>query len=132
MNLHGLVRGAIGAINPDIQAQYQASAGSAQSASFKQIPAYAATVPVRIQAQPLKASDLRLVEALGLAGVFRSVHMFGINQGITRPNQKGGDYLTFPQYPGAAAQPWLTIQVMEQWPDWCRVLVCLQTSGPAL
>jgi hypothetical protein len=131
MNLHGLVRGAIQSINPDITAQYQASTGSAQGANFKQVPAYAAAVPVRIQAQPLKPSDLKLIEALGMAGVFRSVHMFGLNQGITRPNQKGGDYLTFPQFPGMAAQPWLTVQVMEQWPEWCRVLVCLQTAGPA-
>lgn len=131
MNLHGIVRGAIGAVNADIAAQWRVSAGSTQGANFKQVPAYTAAVPVRIQAQPLKASDLRLVEALGMAGVFRSVHMFGLNQGITRPNQKGGDYLFFPQAPGLAAQPWLTVQVMEQWPDWCRVLVNLQTSGPA-
>lgn len=130
MNLHAIVRGAITSVNPDILAQFQVSTGNTQSASFKQVPSYAAAVPVKIQAQPLKASDLHLVEALGLAGIFRSVHMFGLNQGITRPNQKGGDYLTFPQFPGMAAQPWLTIQVMEQWPDWCRVLVCLQLTGP--
>lgn len=130
MNLHGLVRGAIQSVNPDIPAQYVASAGNTQSASFKQVPAYAAAVPVRIQAQPLKYSDLMHVEALNIAGVFRSVHLYGLNQGITRPNQKGGDYLQFPQFPGMATQWWLTISVREQWPDWARVLVCLQTAGP--
>lgn len=130
MNLHGIVRGAITTVNPDIAAQWRVSAGSTQGANFKQVPAYATAVPVRIQSQPLKYSDQLHVQALNLAGIFRSVHMFGLNQGITRPNQKGGDYLQFPQAPGMAAQWWLTISVREQWPDWCRVLVCLQTSGP--
>lgn len=128
MNLHGIVRGAITSVNPDILAQFQVSTAPTQTASFKQVPAYAAAVPVRIQAQPLKASDLRHVEALNITGIFRSVHMFGLNQGVTRPNNKGGDLLTFLQFPGMTPQLWKTISVMEQWPDWCRVLVVLQTD----
>lgn len=130
MNLHALVRGAIQSVNPDITAQYLASTGSTQGANFKPVPSYAPQVPVRVQAQPLKYSDLQHVEALNLAGIFRSVHMYGINQGITRPNQKGGDYLQFSQAPGMAPQWWLTVSVREQWPDWCRVLVCLQVGNP--
>lgn len=128
MNLHGLVRGAIQTVNPDIAAQFQVSTGAGQTAAFKQVPTYAAAVPVRIQSQPLRPSDLRHVESLNITGVFRSIHMYGLNQGVTRPNNKGGDLLTFAQFPGMTAQVWKTISVMEQWPDWCRVLVVLQTD----
>lgn len=128
MNLHGIVRGAIQSVNPDIVAQFQVSTGATPSASFKQTPTYATAVPVRIQSQPLRASDLRHVEALNIAGIFRSVHMYGLNQGVTRPNNKGGDLLTFSQVPGMTPQVWKTLSVMEQWPDWCRVLVVLQTD----
>lgn len=126
MNLHKMVRGAITSVNRDVQAFFLASTGSTTSASGVRAPAYAAAVPVNIQAQALRASDLRHLSSLNIQGVMRSVHMYGNAQGVVRPNQKGGDLLRFPQVPGAAVQDWLVVCVFETWPDWCRVAVCLQ------
>lgn len=126
INMHATVRGAIGTVNNDISAMFQASTGNTPTVSGKQTPTYAAAVPVKIQSQPLKYSDLQHVNNLNLSGTFRSVHMYGNTEGVVRPTQQGGDLLTFKQSPGVASQVWLVVQVMEVWAEWSRVLVCLQ------
>lgn len=126
MNLHGIVRGAITSVNPDITAMFQRSTGNTVSAAGKQVPTYATAVPVQIQAQATDGDDLKHIEALNIQGVFRAVYMYGNTQGVVRPNQKGGDLLQFEQTPGSGQQTWLVVKVTETWPDWSRVLVCLQ------
>ena len=126
INMHATVRGAIGTVNNDISAMFQASTGNTPNASGKQTPTYATAVPVKIQSQPLKYSDLQHVNNLNLSGTFRSVHMYGNTEGVVRPTQQGGDLLTFKQSPGVAARTWLVVSVMEVWAEWSRVLVCLQ------
>jgi hypothetical protein len=132
MNLHGIVRGAIGSVNPDITAQFQASTGpSAPDAAGNITPTYAAAVPVRCQVQPLSRGDLRQVESLNLQGVFRTIFMFGNTQGVVRVNQQGGDLLTFPQFQGQGASTWLIVSVDGPWNvedgGWTKVIVCLQS-----
>lgn len=128
INMHAAVRGQIPAINPDITATFQASTGNTVSPAGKQTPTYAAPVPVVIQSQPLKYSDLQHINNMNLTGVFRSIHMYGNTQGVVRPTQQGGDLLTFKQAPGSNPQVWKVVQVMETWPQWCRVLACLQVN----
>lgn len=97
-------------------------------------PTYADAVPVRCQVQPLSRGDLRQIETLNLQGVFRSIFMFGNTQGVVRPNQQGGDLLTFPQFQGQPAATWLIVSVDGPWNveqgGWCKVLVCLQSPLP--
>src|SRR5579872_6223006 len=112
INMHAAVRGMIPAVNPDIMAQFQASTGNTPNVSGKQTPTYATAVPVRIQSQPLKYSDLQHVNNMNLTGVFRSVHMYGNTQGVVRPTQQGGDLLTFKQTPTSATQTWKVVSVM--------------------
>jgi len=126
INMHATVRGAITSVNNDIAAMFQASTGNTPNATGKQTPSYATAVPVKIQSQPLKYSDLQHINNMNLTGVFRSIHMYGNTQGVVRPTQQGGDLLTFKQSPGVATQTWLVISVMETWAEWSRVLVCLQ------
>jgi hypothetical protein len=52
--------------------------------------------------------------------------MYGNTQGIVRPTQQGGDLLTFPLVPNGPAFTWKVVEVSETWPDWCKVIVCLQ------
>lgn len=126
MNLHAIVRGAITTVNPDTTAGYQKATGYTTSAAGKRTPAYAASVDVPAQVQAAGGSDLEHTEYLNIAGVYRAVYMYGNTQGVVRPDAKGGDLLSFAQVPGGTVQTWLVIKVDETWPDWCRVIVCLQ------
>jgi hypothetical protein len=132
MNLHGTVRGAITSINPDKAAQFFASTGpSSPDASGNVTPAYSAAVPVRVQVQPLSKQELRHIETLNIQGVFRSIFMFGNPQSVVRPNQQGGDLLTFPQFQDQSTSTWLTIAADGPWDvengGWSKILVVLQS-----
>jgi hypothetical protein len=132
VNLHSAVRGAITSINPDIVAQFQASTGpGTPDASGNVAPTFAAAVPVRVQVQPLSKEDLRHVATLNIQGVFRSIFMFGNPQSVVRPNQQGGDLLTFAQFQGQGPSVWLTIAADGPWNveqgGWSKILVVLQS-----
>ena len=99
MNLHGIVRGAITTVNPDVPAQLLRNTGNTVNAAGKQTPIYATAEPVQIQVQALTAKELTQIEYLNIQGVLRAVYMFGNTQGIVRPTQKGGDILQFPEIP---------------------------------
>lgn len=126
MNLHGLVRGAISAINPDRLVQWLASTGNTVSDTGKQTPSYAAAAPLMGQIQPASTEMLRKYDYLQAQGKYYTVYFYGREQAINRVENKGGDLLQFSEIPGGTVRTWLIVQVPEQWPDWCRVLCCLQ------
>lgn len=131
-NLHGLVRGAINSVNPDIAGQWLVSTGNTVDDAGKQTPTYAAAVPVQLQVQGVRGSDLRKYAFLQGQGVFRAVYMFGNPDAINRLVQKGADLLTFPQYPKGPACTWLVSEIDEPWTSgngdlaWTRLIVTLQ------
>ncbi len=131
MNLHGLVRNAIQTVNPDIEATLLRSTGSTTGASGKQVPSFTATT-VRAQVQAASGKDIERANNLGYQGVFRTVFLYGDVAGIVRADQTGGDLLKFPPTPGAAVRDWKVASVKETWPDWCCVVVCMQTTTVAL
>lgn len=133
MNLHGIVRGAITSVNPDILVPYYKSTGYGQDATFAQVPQYAAPVNVPIQVQALTARELQHKELVNIEGLKRAVYMYGNTQGIVRADKKGGDLLYFPQVPQGTNYIWKVVVVFETWPDWCKVGVVLQldVSPPA-
>lgn len=128
MNLHGIVRGAIQTVNPDIDASWTQSTGSTTAGDGKRTPAYAAPVMIRAQVQPPSGEDLKQIEYLNMQGVFRTVYAFGSLQGIVRPALQGGDLLVFPL--DGTPRTWKVVHVLETWnPDatgWCAVIVALQ------
>lgn len=126
MNLHGIVRGAITSVNPDILAVFRQSTGNTVDAAGNQAPQFTDVPDVLIQVQAAEAEDLTHINNFNQEGVYRAVYMYGNTQGVVRPNQKGGDILQFPQTPDAAVQDWLVVKVSETWPDWSKVTVCLQ------
>lgn len=133
-NLHGLVRGAITSVNPDIAAQYLASTGNTVAVGGKATPTYATAVPVRIQSQPVSTGDINRYDFLSGQGVYRAVYMFGITQAIVRSLQLGGDLLQFRYAGQQAVKTWLVKVVDEEWSsggsgDWCRV-ICVQQTDP--
>jgi hypothetical protein len=122
MNLHKLVRGAIATVNPDITAVIRRSDGSAPGPGRTLVPKYLPDEPVTLQLQPLSGSELRHTEGLNMQGLFKSVHISGSSFSVLRGRKLGGDLLIID------GEEWLVVQPLELWPDWCRLLVCLQVS----
>jgi len=131
-NLHGLVRGAINSVNPDVAGQWLVSTGNTVDDAGKQTPSYATAVPVKLQIQAIRGSNLKKYAFLQAQGVFRAVYMFGAPDAINRLVQKGADLLTFPQYPTGPVCTWLVSAVDEPWTSangnlsWTRLVVTLQ------
>jgi hypothetical protein len=123
MNLHGIVSGAIGAINPNItNATVNYSNGYTIAAGGKQIPAYTTVTGVKIQVQALTGKEILQTQGLNLQGVVRAIYLYGDTQGAVRVSSKGGDLILF------NGQTWLTATVLETWPDWSKVAATLQVS----
>lgn len=120
MNLHGIVSGAIGTINPHTPAQILASTGYGTSDDGTRGPTYAAPVNVDIQRQELTQADLKQIDNLNLQGVLAAIYVDGNWFGVNRPNGQGGDLIRFD------GQEWLVVAVSEMWPDWTKVIACLQ------
>lgn len=125
MNLHGTVRGAITAVNPDVVFTIQQSTGYSVNAAGRRTPLYA-TVTAPGQMQAMSGSDLRQVDGLNLNGTKRSIYFYGEVDAIVRSMRKGGDVVIDPK-----GNAWLVAMVLEQWPDWCKVAVVLQNEASA-
>lgn len=123
MDLHGIVSGAIGTVNTFISAQVYQSTGYTTTGDGSRVPSYAAPVSVSIQKQELSFKDLQHVDGLNLQGIFCSVYLSGDIYGVDRGTAGGGDKFIF------NGQTWLVVSVVEQWPDWCRVILCLQVNA---
>lgn len=125
MNLHGIVRGAISAVNPDITMTMLRSNGYTTDSAGARTPVFV-TLTGKGQVQAASGGTIQRMSNLGIQGVLRAVYLYGNWCGIVRADQKGGDVLQFPQVPGAAIQHWKVVEVTETWPDWSRVVVVLQ------
>jgi hypothetical protein len=124
MNLHQIVRGAVSAVNPDVNISIQVSTGSTLDANRNRVPAFAAPVVVRGQIQALQYDDIRQLDALNIQGVKQKVYINGRVDGLIRNENKGGDLITFPD-----GRVYLVTLVLEYWPDWCCAAVTLQDGS---
>lgn len=125
MNLHGIVRGAVTAVNPDIDAVlHRNSGGYTTDAAGVRTPRFE-TMQGRIQVQGINGKDLQHINQLNLQGNLRTVYLFGNWFGVVRADAKGGDVLQFAES-GGCVQDWRIVNVMETWPHWTKVIVCLQ------
>jgi hypothetical protein len=121
MNLHQIVSGAIGTINPFQTATVQYSSGYTTSPDGSQIPQYTVIGGVQVQVQALTAKELQHLDSLNIQGVMRAIYLNGDVQGVDRPLGKGGDLFVL------STGKWLTTIVLETWDGgWCKVAVTLQ------
>ena len=127
MNLHGIVAGYIGAVNPQMPVTLQSSTGSSISADGARTPTYACSITLLGQIQPLTYRDLTFLDGLNIQGVRWKIYLSGQADGIVRVEAKGGDLVTIPVGPHAGI--WLISQVLEQWPDWCACAITLQNGS---
>ncbi len=124
MSLHTAVFGVVSAVNPKQLVSVQFSEGYATAPDFSRHPTYSAPFALLGQIQPLTYPDLRYLEQLNLQGAQQSVYLSGHLQGVIRVSQQGGDLVTFPD-----GSVWLTVQVIERWPQWVKAAVRLQNAG---
>lgn len=127
MNLHGIVRGVITAVNPDTPVTVNVNQGNVPAADGTQTPAITAFSRMA-QIQALDSRDLRQIEGLNLQGIVRKFYFYGEVDGLVRMLNKGGDSIVV-----ADGSPntgtWLVNQISEQWPDWCCVIATLQNGS---
>lgn len=129
MNLHRLVRGSINAINKNQPIPWLAYQGPINDRTTGiTTPTYWPAVNIWSQIQPVPTDELKHLENLNIQGVLRRVYMKGAVASAVRADGVGGDLLAFPETAGNPLRFWLVMQVPEQWPDWCSVVVRLQND----
>lgn len=132
LNLHGIVRGAINAVNPDTLVLWRESTGSTGQPGGRPSANYTDHADTPAQIQAVTGDDLKHVDFISQQGVKRVVYFFGSIEGMNRPTMKGGDLLHFPETRNGPIRIWLVTHVLETWaPDaagWCKVGVVLQTD----
>lgn len=127
MNLHGVVRGAITAVNPDTIGTWYRSAGTYTTApNGTRTPQFTAVPATPIQVQALSSREVAHIDALNIGGADRGVWVNGQLQAMNRVDQTGGDILAFD------GKFWLVVALLESWdrPGWSHAAVRQQKSGP--
>lgn len=119
MNLHNIVSGAVGIVNPHSPGEIRISVGYDIAPSGKQVPRYI-TTPVTAQIQPLTFTDLQHTNGLNIQGMLKAAYVNGNFNAVNRPRQQGGDLLII------NGEEWLIVQILEEWPNWCKFTVTLQ------
>ena len=123
MNLHQMVSGAIGIVNPFITVEILRSTGSTANPDGSRTPIYE-MLSGPAQVQDMSTDDLRLLSDAGfnIQGIHKAIYLNGAWAGIVRADATGGDIFRFSGY------EWLVTVVPEQWPDWTKVMVTMQTT----
>jgi hypothetical protein len=124
MNLHDIVSGAIGVVNPPITAMISKNLGYTTSGSGTRTATYAVGVPVEVQRQSLIYEDMVQIEGLNLQGEICSFYIDGNWQGVVRGDGVGGDLITLP-----SGTTWLVVRLLENWREtdgWVKVCAVRQ------
>ena len=124
MNLHNIARAAITTVNADIVGTLQRNTGYSTNDAGKREPSYD-EFQGPIQVQAVVGKDLEHVNNLNLQGNLRIVYLYGNWYGVVRADVKGGDILQFTEWNDNVVHSWRVVSVMESWPDWSKVVVCL-------
>ncbi|WP_176048152.1 hypothetical protein [Burkholderia sp. BCC1644] len=129
MNLHGIVSGVIGTVNPFVPVTLQQSAGYTTAADGSRTPTYSVS-PQSVQVQALSAKEIQHLDGLNIQGVMRKAYLNGDWRGVYRATNQGGDLMQFAAAAGVPASlqgtTWKVVQVFETWPDWCALAIQLQ------
>ena len=123
-----MASGAIGTVNPFVLATVQRSTGAMTNPDGSRTPTYE-TFGISCQVQSLTYSDIMYLDSLNVQGVRRTVYLTGNVMAIVRVDRRGGDLLVFADGVLVEGNTWLAAQVIEAWPDWCRVCITLQNGS---
>lgn len=123
MNLRAIANRATSSINPNVTAVALVSTGATTSASGKQLPSYAAPVPVQIQTQALTKKEIEHLDSMNFSNATLAIYSNLQLTGVDRTRNSGGDLLTFD------GETWLVVAVLEAWRvGWCKVAAARQLS----
>jgi hypothetical protein len=128
VNLHGIISGAIGTINPFVSATVKRSSGYSLAPGGIQTPAYT-TFSISCQVQALSYTDITQLDGLSIQGVRRKIYLTGNVEGIVRADRRGGDLIIFPNGTLPEGNTWLAALALESWPDWVSIAITLQTGN---
>lgn len=123
MNLHQIASGMIGIVNPFRQVQIRRAAPGYTTHPDGSREANYELLSGPAQIQSLSSDELRLLSDMGInvQANRQSIFINGTWSGIVRADETGGDVFLFDGY------EWLVTMVAEQWPDWCKVIVTMQS-----
>ena len=124
MNLHSIVSGAVGTINPPILLSIQVSTGYTTNADGSRVPTYAAPVSVYGDMQALSYKDIQQLDGLNIQGVKQKIYISGRVDGLIRSKNKGGDLITLPD-----GSVYLISIIFEYWDSWVCAGVVLQNGN---
>lgn len=129
MNLHAMASGIITSVNPLIPVTVMISTGYNINPDGTQVPTYNNVGNIMAEIQSLTYSEVLQTQGLNLQGTRRAIYLNGRFEGLDREENKGGDLVVYPNgenWPFGTT--WLIAQVLEQWPEWCKVVVTRQIS----
>jgi hypothetical protein len=126
MNLRGIANGATRAVNPNIEATVQVSAGYETRPDGTRVAKFA-ELAFTGQVQALQYNDMVHLDGLNIQGIRRAIYLNGTIDSLNRINKKGGDLIKIATGPNAGV--WLVALVLEQWPDWAKCAVTLQDQA---
>jgi len=127
MNLHGIVKGIVGSVNPEISVSLWKNTGYTIAADGKQIPAWSKDTK-NCQVQGTSGKDLQILASQNIQGVVRVVFLDGNWHGVVKAARTGGDILKFPEIPGGTIRDWKAVLLRESWPDWSAIYVEMQST----
>lgn len=132
MNLHGLVRGAIGAVHADeTLTLYRQTGKRTRNADLEVVPEFYAGETVKGQIQPLGAESIVQTERINQSSTVRRCYLYadktpkGRPRGLFRQLGRSGDYLT-----DKYGQQWYVDAVLEDFSQsgWVSLQIILQQT----
>lgn len=120
MDLNRIANGLTRSVNPNIEAIAKISDGYETAPDGSRGPKYLPDETVMLQKQALTQRDLMQLDQLNVQGAECSAYIEGAWYGVVRKDKKGGDLFVI------NGETWLVVAVLEMWPNWSRVALCLQ------
>lgn len=128
MNLSEIAEGIIATVNPTSIATIRRSTGAySTSADGTRTPFYQTIPNVAVQFQALSSDELRQMDGLNIQGNKLAAYLSGQWRGVVRATGEGGDLIV-----DASGNTWLVATVLENWTDWTKLGLVLQSPGTVI
>ncbi len=132
MNLHAIVSGAIGTVNPFVTATIQRSNGEYTTLpDGSRVPSYGDSITASVQVQALTADEIKHLDGLNIQGVRRAIYLTGAVASLVRDQNEGGDLIQFAAGTFPEGDVWLIAIVLEAWSqsNWVKAAITLQNGA---